>query len=236
MKTLQTTIVAAVTTVALVSGCAANDPNRKAKTGAAIGAITGAVIGNQSSNKNGKYVGAMVGVLTGAAIGNYMDKQQRELEKRLAKERREAQVALTRIDDETIRLDVRSEATFAINSDSIQPAFRESLNTMAEIIGEYNQTAVHIIGHTDSTGTMSYNQQLSEKRATSVSRYLSRSGVQYSRLRFSGRGETTPVDNNATSSGRSRNRRVEIYLKTIVKGRENEAFREPDINRTRVAQ
>lgn len=236
MKTLQTTAVATVAIMVLVSSCATDDPNKRAKTGAAIGAIAGVVIGNQSSSKNGKYVGAIVGVLTGAAIGNYMDKQQQELEKELEKERRNNQIALTRIDAETLRLDVRSEATFAINSDSIQPAFRDSLNTMADIIGEYNQTAVHVIGHTDSTGTVSYNQQLSEKRATSVSRYLSRSGVQSSRLRYSGRGETTPVDVNTTSSGRSRNRRVEIYLKTIVKGRENEAFRTIDINQSRVAQ
>lgn len=230
MKSLHKTVVAAVAMLILVSGCATDDPNRRAKTGAAIGAITGAVIGNQSNSKNGKYVGAVVGVLTGAAIGNYMDRQQRELERRLAKERRDAQVVLTRIDDETIRLDVRSEATFTVNSDIVQPAFRESLNTMANIIGEYKQTAVHVIGHTDHTGTVSYNQQLSEKRATSVSRYLSRSGVQLSRLRFSGRGETTPIADNSTSSGRSRNRRVEIYLKTIVKGRENEAFRDPVTN------
>lgn len=230
MKPLQTTVVAAVATLVLISGCAANDPNKRAKTGAAIGAITGAVLGNQVNSKNGKYVGAVVGVLTGAAIGNYMDKQQRELEKRLENERRNSQVELTRIDEETIRLDVRSEASFTVNSDTVQPAFRESLSTMADIIGEYEQTAVHVIGHTDHTGTESYNQQLSEKRATSVSRYLSRAGVQLSRLRFSGRGETTPVADNSTSSGRSRNRRVEIYLKTIVKGRENEAFRDPDIN------
>ncbi len=233
MKTLQTTVVATVATLVLISGCATDDPHRKAKTGAAIGAISGAVIGNQSSHKNGKYIGAVVGVLSGAAIGNYMDKQQRELEERLENERRNSQITLTRIDDETLRLDVRSEASFAINSDSIQAGFRNSLDTMADIIGEYDQTAVHIIGHTDSTGTNSYNQQLSEKRATSVSRYLSRSGVTNSRLRFSGRGESTPIDDNTTSSGRSRNRRVEIYLKSIVKGRENEAFREPDINRTR---
>lgn len=236
MNSIQATTVAAVTAMLLISSCATDDPHRRAKTGAAIGAIAGAVAGNQSSSKNGKYVGAIVGVLTGAAIGNYMDKQQRELERRLARERRDALVKLTRIDDETIKLDVRSESTFTINSDSIQPSIRASLDTMADIIGEYNQTAVHIIGHTDSTGSISYNQQLSERRATSVSRYLTRSGVKLSRQRFSGRGETSPIADNNTSSGRSRNRRVEIYLKSIVKGRENEAFRAPDINRRPIAQ
>jgi outer membrane protein OmpA-like peptidoglycan-associated protein len=156
-----------------------------------------------------------------------MDKQQRQLEQRLARERRDNQIEVTRIDEETLRLDVRSEASFDINSDRISDGFRDSLKTMAEVIGEYDKTAVHVIGHTDNTGTESYNQALSERRATSVTRYLSRNGVDRSRMRFSGRGELNPVDTNTTSSGRSRNRRVEVYLKTVVKGRENEAFRAP---------
>lgn len=227
MSSLTTTLVAAVTSLMLISACATDDPNRRAKVGAAIGAVTGSLIGNQLHSKNGKYIGAAVGALTGAAIGNYMDKQQRILEQQLAQERRNNQISITRMDAETLRLDVRSEASFDINSATIQTNFRDSLNTMAEIIGEYDKTAVHVIGHTDSTGTQSYNQRLSEKRAVSVTRYLSRSGVDRSRMRFSGRGETKPLDVNTTSSGRSRNRRVEIYLKTIVQGRENTAFRAP---------
>ncbi len=227
MKSLRLVLTSALLSATILTGCATDDPNRRAKAGAAIGAVIGGVAGNQSSSKNGKYVGAFVGALTGAAVGNYMDKQQRKLEAQLAAERRNNQVAITRIDAETLRLDVRSEASFDINSDAIKDNFRTSLDTMAEIIGEYDQTAVHVIGHTDSTGTQSYNQQLSEKRATSVTRYLSRNGVTRTRMRFSGRGENQPLDTNATSSGRSRNRRVEIYLKTIVKDRENEAFRAP---------
>ena len=227
MKSLRLVLTSALLSATILTGCATDDPNRRAKAGAAIGAVIGGVAGNQSSSKNGKYVGAFVGALTSAAVGNYMDKQQRKLEAQLAAERRNNQVAITRIDAETLRLDVRSEASFDINSDAIKDNFRTSLDTMAEIIGEYDQTAVHVIGHTDSTGTQSYNQQLSEKRATSVTRYLSRNGVTRTRMRFSGRGENQPLDTNATSSGRSRNRRVEIYLKTIVKDRENEAFRAP---------
>lgn len=227
MNSLRLVLTSALLSATILTGCATDDPNRRAKAGAAIGAVIGGVAGNQSSSKNGKYVGAFVGALTGAAVGNYMDKQQRKLEAQLAAERRNNQVAITRIDAETLRLDVRSEASFDINSASIKENFRTSLDTMAEIIGEYDQTAVHVIGHTDSTGTQSYNQKLSEERATSVTRYLSRNGVTRTRMRFSGRGENQPLDTNATSSGRSRNRRVEIYLKTIVKDRENEAFRAP---------
>ena len=227
MNSLRLILTSAVLSATIISGCATDDPNRRAKAGAAIGAIVGGVAGNQSSSSNGKYVGAFVGALTGAAVGNYMDKQQRKLEAQLASEQRNNQVAITRIDAETLRLDVRSEASFDINSASIKGNFEKSLDTMADIIGEYDQTAVHVIGHTDSTGTQSYNQQLSEKRATSVTRYLSKNGVTRTRMRFSGRGENQPIDSNASSSGRSKNRRVEIYLKTIVKDRENEAFRSP---------
>lgn len=227
MKPTQTRLIVIAASLVLSSACATNDPNFRTKTGVAIGAVAGGVIGNQSSSKNGKYVGAVVGALTGAAVGNYMDKQQKKLEERLARERQDNKVAITRIDEETLRLDVRSEASFDINSASIQANFQDSLDTMAEIIGEYDQTAVHVIGHTDSTGTHSYNQQLSEKRATAVTRYLNRSGVDKERMRFSGMGETKPIDDNSTSSGRSKNRRVEIYLKTIVKGRETDAFRAP---------
>lgn len=213
--------------VAILSGCAADDPNRRAKTGAAIGAVAGAIIGNQSSNKNGKVIGAAVGALTGAAVGNYMDRQQAKLEQQLAAERRNNEIQLVRIDEDTIRLDVSSEASFAVNSASIQSGFRSSLDKMADIISQYDQTAVHVIGHTDSTGSSNYNQSLSEKRASSVGRYLGNSGVQRSRMRVAGRGETQPVASNGTSSGRSRNRRVEIYLKAIVEGRETAAFRPP---------
>ena len=227
MTSLKVALVAATTSLILITGCATDDPNRRAKTGAAVGAIAGGVIGNQSSSKNGKYAGALVGALTGAAVGNYIDRQQRQLEEQLARERRDNQIQITRIDEETLRLDLRSEASFDINSAKISDDFRTSLTTMAEVIGEYDKTAVHIIGHTDNTGTESYNQALSEKRATAVTRYLSRNGVAQTRMRYSGRGESTPIDSNASSSGRSRNRRVEVYLKTVVEGREHEAFRAP---------
>jgi len=190
MNSTRLTLILTFLSVILATGCASNDPNKRSKLGAGIGAVVGGVLGNQTNSKNGKYAGVFVGALTGAAIGNYMDKQQLKMERELAEERRNRHIKITRLDEQTLRLDVRSEASFDINSASNQSGFRKSLVTVAETIGEFDQTAVHIIGHTDSTGTESYNQQLSERRATSVTRFLSRNGVKRTRMLFSGRGET----------------------------------------------
>lgn len=211
----------------MISSCATDDPNKRTKTGIAVGAIAGAVIGNQSSSKNGKYVGAVVGALSGAAVGRYMDKQQQQLEQRLANERRNRQISMVRIDEETLRLDIRSEASFAVDSASLSSGFQSSLTTMAEIIAEYDKTAIHIIGHTDNTGARDYNQNLSQRRAQSVSQHLVGNGIVQRRIRASGRGETQPRFNNSSPASRRLNRRVEIYLKSIVKGRERAAFLPP---------
>ena len=209
------------------AGCAADDPHRRAKTGAAVGAVAGAVAGHQIHDRNGRYFGAAVGALTGAAVGNYMDRQQAALERGLARELGSRQIRVTRVDEETLKVDVSSEASFDVNSAGIRTDFRRSLDSLAGVIDEFESTAVHVYGHTDSTGTESYNQKLSDERADAVARHLMRGGVARDRLRESGFGETRPVADNTTSAGRSRNRRVEIYLKSVVEGREADAFRAP---------
>lgn len=220
-------IAAIAAAITLTTGCATNDPNQRAKAGAAIGALTGAVIGHQIHDKNGRFAGAAVGALTGAAVGNYMDKQQRQLEQELAAERQNNDIRLVRIDDETLKLELDAESTFDVNSASVKSRFQNSLSKVSGVISQYGQTAVHVVGHTDSTGSSSYNQQLSEKRANSVGMYLSSGGVDRDRMRLSGHGENKPVGDNTTSTGRSQNRRVEIYIKPFVEGRENDAFRSP---------
>ena len=72
---------------------------------------------------------------------------------------------------------------------------------------------IEIIGHTDSTGSPSVNNPLSEERAQSVRDYLAARGVASSRIQTAGRGEREPVADNGTDAGRARNRRVEIFLR-----------------------
>jgi outer membrane protein OmpA-like peptidoglycan-associated protein len=69
-----------------------------------------------------------------------------------------------------------------------------------------------VIGHTDNTGRVDYNQTLSEKRAQSVYDYLMNQGVSSDRMTYEGKGIHDPVASNATDEGRALNRRVEIMI------------------------
>ena len=91
MRLKQCTLLICISVLTLV-GCATDDPHRRAKTGAAIGAVTGAVIGHQIDDGSGAWIGAAVGALGGGAVGHYMDNQQREFEEALRQERDQHQL------------------------------------------------------------------------------------------------------------------------------------------------
>ena len=226
MSLKQTVLVGSI--VAVLAGCAADDPNRRAKTGAAIGAVVGAVVGHQIDHDSGRFVGAAVGAIAGGVVGNYMDDQQREMEAALEEERRNNEIEVQRLKDESLKIDIASEVSFDFDSAAIKPAFRPTLDKVAEVIKRYDRTVVHIIGHTDSIGSEAYNQALSERRARSVMEYFISQGVDASRLRAEGRGETEPRASNDTEAGRQLNRRVELIVKPIVEGQEQKAYESPE--------
>ncbi len=212
----------------MTSGCMTeDDPNRRAKMGAIAGAIGGAVIGHQIQGDYGRFVGAAVGALAGGAVGNYMDKQHRELRRALEDELRAEYVTLERIDKDTIKLSLSSEASFAVDQSRLKSAFKPALNRIASVMSNYDQTVIHIVGHTDNTGSAEHNQRLSERRAESVASYLSGHGISYNRLLTYGHGEDEPRASNNTAHGRKLNRRVELYINALVEGRERDARRSP---------
>ncbi|MGB5490136.1 MAG: OmpA family protein [Woeseiaceae bacterium] len=108
--------------------------------------------------------------------------------------------------------------TFATNSSDLSPAFFDVLNSVGKVLGEFNKTVVEVAGHTDSTGSDAYNQSLSERRAGSVSSYLTSQGVAQQRVITVGMGESRPVADNTTDSGRQANRRVEITMVPVTAG------------------
>lgn len=221
-------VVAGAVSAALV-GCAADDPNRRAKTGAAIGAVAGAVLGHQvDGDSRGRVIGAAVGAMTGAAVGGYMDNQEEEFNQALEEERRQNAVEIERLKDDTLKLNLSSEVSFDFDSAQVKPAFEPTLDKLADVIDKYDRTVVHVVGHTDSIGADAYNLRLSRQRADAVAGYLLSRGVDGERVRTEGRGESEPRDTNATEAGRQLNRRVEIYLKPVVEGQERRAYESPD--------
>ncbi|ROR29844.1 OmpA family protein [Inmirania thermothiophila] len=220
-------MLAAVTAAAL-AGCAADDPNRRAKTGAAVGAAIGAVLGNQAEDRSrGRIVGAAVGAIAGAAVGSYMDRQRRELEARLVDERARNDLAITELPDGSLKVGVASEATFELDRYDLRPQALQTFAKIADVLRRYDRTVIHVVGHTDSTGPEGYNQALSERRAEAVASFLVAQGVPAERILTEGRGEREPVAPNDTPEGRRRNRRVDIVIRPVVEGREAEAYAPP---------
>lgn len=216
-------LVAAVT----LSACATDDPNRRTKVGAAVGAVTGAVLGHQVDDGKGKYVGAAVGALAGAGVGRYMDKQHAELQERLASEQAREELYITRMSGDALRVGVASDYSFEIDSAELSFGAQSTFDKIANVFKDYDKTAIHVVGHTDSSGSDAYNQKLSERRASEVAKYLSSRGVESMRMVTWGRGESEPVAGNDTKAGRTRNRRVDIVIKPIVEGQEKTAFEAP---------
>ena len=72
--------------------------------------------------------------------------------------------------------------------------------------------SIEVFGHTDSAGDEKINLQLSAQRAKTVADYLKSKGVHEKSVFYVGLGERFPIASNATSSGREKNRRVEVHL------------------------
>ena len=108
-----------------------------------------------------------------------------------------------------------AELSFAPGQNSPTPESIGSLDAVAAFLSNYPSRGVMIEGHTDSLGADAFNQQLSEKRASSVLDALIERGIDTARIRSTGKGESQPIASNATRAGRSKNRRVELIIVDI---------------------
>ena len=185
--------------------------NPKTAAGAGIGAVGGALIGSAVAGKGRRteaaVIGAVVGGLAGGMIGNRMDEQERALRQQMANtgvdvERQGQNIVLTFPDN----------ISFAVGRSEIKPEFMGTLDSVAQSLQQYPDTRIQIAGFTDSTGSPSANQRLSEDRAFRVRDYLSNRGVAVQRMSAVGYGQSRPIASNSTADGRAQNRRVEITV------------------------
>jgi len=102
---------------------------------------------------------------------------------------------------------------FDTGKSTFKPQTLSVLNNITAILKEYPKSNFTIEGHTDSVGSKTLNQRLSDSRANAVMGFLIQNGISGDRLSAYGFGEDYPIDTNATRAGRENNRRVEVKLK-----------------------
>jgi outer membrane protein OmpA-like peptidoglycan-associated protein len=211
-------IVCASVAALLLSACTTNPYTGESQvskgllgagTGAAVGAAAGALLGATTSVKTRKaaLIGAGIGALAGGGVGLYMDNQEAKLRERL----RESGVSVTRVGDNIV-LNMPSNITFDTDQADLKPQFYDTLNSVALVFQEYDQTLIDVVGHTDEDGSEDYNYDLSRRRAASVARYLTAQMLEPNRFSVEGRGEQEPIASNRTAVGKAQNRRVEITI------------------------
>ena len=184
-----------------------NKTEKGAVIGASSGAVVGGIIGNKSKNTAlGAILGAAVGGTVGAVIGNKMDKQAKKMEEDLGNTATVERVG------EGIKLTFNSQLLFDFGKADLKASNKADLQKFADILQEYPDTELLIIGHTDNVGSNAFNKTLSKKRAAAVSDYLASAGVNNNRLKAEGKGENEPAISNDTEENRSQNRRVEIAV------------------------
>jgi OOP family OmpA-OmpF porin len=114
---------------------------------------------------------------------------------------------------------IGGDAFFATNKATFKKEAEPELEKFAARVRNVSSVeAVQITGHTDNTGAADYNQKLSEQRAATVKDFLVKNGIDPSKIQILGKGESSPIADNATKDGRAKNRRVEVMVKGAVEG------------------
>lgn len=216
-------VAVAATLSLLITGCAGDgtmtETGKGAAIGTAAGAALGAAIGSFSANAGrGALIGAIGGALAGGMVGAYMEQQRKDFEKALAAQIAAGAIRVERLPNDRLLVGMTGETAFEVDSARIQSAFYPTLDTISGIVNKYGKTELKVVGHTDSTGSVAHNQQLSERRADSVQSFLEANGVLPQRVYATGVGKSQPIASNDTDSGRRLNRRVDITIIPITEG------------------
>jgi len=198
-----------------------------ALTGGALGAGLGAIVGRQTGHTGaGIAIGAATGLLGGGALGSGIDERDQQNARRgqditnqesvLAENRKlieelRRRGADARGTDRGVVVNL-PDVLFEFGKARITNPAQRTIRDISEVIMSVPARGIYVEGHTDSVGTLTYNQKLSEDRSWSVADELVKDGVEKGRLYVKGFGENDPIATNSTESGRQRNRRVEVII------------------------
>ena len=203
--------------------------------GGILGAGSGAIIGSHKGKAGqGAAIGGGIGALGGYLTGRQIEAQDQALDEQdqLIKQQRQELAKNRKILEELKRHNLEARETsrgvvvnlpdvlFEFNSARLTADAREKVFDIASVLQKQaNDRRIAVEGHTDSIGSESYNQALSQRRAQAVVAALSSEGVRGSRLSAHGFGERYPVapnthaDGTDDPNGRAKNRRVEVIIK-----------------------
>ncbi len=189
----------------------ANNKQKGAVIGAAGGAVLGAILGNNigkgGNGELGAVIGGVVGGGAGVLIGSKMDKQAQKIEQEIPG------ATVERVDDGiVVTFDENSGVYFDTAKYNINAASQSTLDKLSNVLAEYPDTNVLVVGHTDSVGADASNMTLSKNRANSVTSYFTSKGLSAGRFTTNWYGESSPIADNATAEGRAKNRRVNVAI------------------------
>lgn len=214
MKTTINRMFAILFAATLLFSCEAtknaNNKQKGAVIGSAGGAVIGGVIGNNTGDGNtalGAIIGGVVGGAAGAIIGDRMDEQAKEIEQEIPG------AEVERVGEGiNVTFDESSGVYFDTEKYNINSKSQATLNKLAGIFEEYPDSNILVEGHTDNTGSESYNLTLSKNRAQAVTNFLLNEGLSSGRFETKWYGESQPKYDNSTAEGRAKNRRVELAI------------------------
>jgi outer membrane protein OmpA-like peptidoglycan-associated protein len=217
--TMKSPLIVGLTASLFLTGCVSGtgstsgDPGANAREGALAGAVIGSVAGaitgkGNGSDRLGRAIGgAVIGAALGGIGGTLIDQQEADLRGALG-----GNVTVTNMGDYLV-VNLPQDLLFAVDSASLRPDLLSDLNAVAASLNKYPSSTVEVIGHTDNSGSAAYNQDLSQRRASTVASSLIGYGVPSSRVRAIGRGEDQPIASNLNPQGMAMNRRVEIIIR-----------------------
>ena len=136
-----------------------------------------------------------------------MDKQAKEIEQEIPG------AEVERVGEGiNVTFDESSGVYFDTEKYNINSKSQATLNKLADIFKEYPDSNILVEGHTDNTGSETYNLTLSKNRAQAVTNYLTSQGLSSGRFNTKWYGESQPKYDNSTAEGRAKNRRVELAI------------------------